>query len=190
MVVGLGNPGPEYAATRHNAGFWLAERLARHWQLSKFKRSFAARFADGTVGDRHVIVIKPLTYMNRSGRALRGLSGRQDFEPATDLLVLVDDVALPIGTFRIRARGSDGGHNGLRSIQGALQSTEYARLRIGVGPEAEFEGSLSDFVLDEFEPQEFERLESIQDNLLACIDCWLGEGVEEAMNRYNRRGSK
>jgi PTH1 family peptidyl-tRNA hydrolase len=128
--VGLGNPGPEYDGTRHNAGFRLADHLVTRWRLGTFKRGERARQAQGIVDGRSVVVLKPQTYMNRSGAALAPLRAREGFDPAADLLILVDDVALPVGRFRLRGAGSAGGHNGLKSIEGALQRQDYARLRI------------------------------------------------------------
>jgi len=127
-VVGLGNPGPEYAATRHNAGFLLADAVAAHWQLPPFRRAERARATEGSVAGVPVRVLKPTTFMNRSGAALASLRADASFDPTRDLLILVDDFQIPLGTFRFRPDGSAGGHNGLKSIEGALQSQQYARL--------------------------------------------------------------
>ena len=121
LIVGLGNPGPEYEGTRHNAGFLLADRLAERWELGGFRRrGGAARVAEGNRAGVPVQVIKPQTYMNRSGAVLAPLRTEDGFDPARDLLVLVDDVALDVGRFRLRGAGSAGGHNGLKSVEGAL----------------------------------------------------------------------
>ena len=148
--MGLGNPGPEYFETRHNAGFRLADHLVGRWRLGPLRRGDRARVAEGAWNGHPVRVMQPQTYMNRSGAALAPLLALPEFDPSRDLLILVDDVALPIGRFRLRGAGSAGGHNGLKSVEGALRRQDYARLRIGVGPvPPELEG-LSDFVLDPF----------------------------------------
>ncbi len=127
--------------------------------------------------------------MNRSGAAVRELLAAVTVDPARDLLVLVDDVALPLGSFRLRARGSAGGHNGLRSIEAALGSGDYARLRIGVGPMPEGVDDQADFVLGQFERGELSALVDLLPDLADAVECWLAEGIDEAMNRFNRRGS-
>ncbi|HEU5171296.1 MAG TPA: aminoacyl-tRNA hydrolase [Gemmatimonadales bacterium] len=185
-IVGLGNPGPEYEGTRHNAGFLLADHLARRWSFGPFRRADRARQASGTVGDHRVVLLKPLTYMNRSGAVLAPLRDRPDFDPSRHLLVLVDEVALPVGRFRLRGAGSPGGHNGLKSIEGALQRRDYARLRIGVGPVPPEVDDLADYVLAEFEPEERQAVEALLEPMAEAVECWLAEGIEQAMNRFNR----
>jgi peptidyl-tRNA hydrolase, PTH1 family len=175
--VGLGNPGPEYAATRHNAGFWLADALVAHWGFSPFRRAERARATEGRLDDIPVRVLKPTTYMNRSGAALASLRADPSFNPATDLLVLVDDFQLPAGTFRLRAEGSAGGHNGLKSIEGALQSRQYARLRIGVGPLPEGVGDWADYVLAPFTPEQLEQVEALIPQLIDAVEQWVRRGV-------------
>lgn len=133
------------------------------------------------------MLVKPTTYMNRSGAALTPLLQREDFAPERDLLIVVDEVALPLGTSRIRPRGSTGGHNGLKSIAGRLQSEEYARLRIGVGPRPD-DIDQSEYVLGEFEPDELESLSEVMPRLLDTIEAWIQEGMDVAMNRFNRKG--
>ena len=172
-VVGLGNPGPEYAATRHNAGFLLADAVARHWNLPPFRRAERARATEGTVSGVPVRILKPTTFMNRSGAALASLRADPAFAPARDLLILVDDFQIPLGTFRFRPDGSAGGHNGLKSIEGALQSQQYARLRIGVGPLPEGTGDWADYVLNAFEPAELEQVESLIPQMIDAVDKWL-----------------
>ena len=137
-------------------------------------------------GGHEVHLIKPQTYMNRSGAVIKLLREEPGFDPARDLLVLVDDVALDLGRFRLRSSGSAGGHNGLKSIEGALQSPEYARLRIGVGPRPMEYDDLADYVLDGFLPEEWQQLQALLDPMAEAVDCWLTEGIEAAMSRYNR----
>lgn len=184
--MGLGNPGPEYERTRHNAGFLLADRLAERWGLGPFRRDERARVASGQLNGKPVAVLKPQTYMNRSGAALAPLRALSGFDPAAHLLVLVDDVALPIGKFRLRGAGSAGGHNGLKSIEGALQRQDYARLRIGVGPKPPEVDDLADFVLGEFTPEEYRIVTELLDPMADAAECWLAEGIERAMSRFNK----
>jgi PTH1 family peptidyl-tRNA hydrolase len=172
-VVGLGNPGPEYAATRHNAGYWLADALARHWGFPPFRRGERARFTEGEVDGVPVRLLKPTTYMNASGAALASLRADPAFNPATDLLILVDEFRIACGTFRLRADGSAGGHNGLKSIEGALQSQAYARLRIGVGPLPEGMGDWSEYVLAPFSPEQREQVEAAMPQMVEAVDKWL-----------------
>jgi len=176
-VVGLGNPGPEYAATRHNAGFWLADALVARWGFPPFRRGERARVTEGEVDGVPVRVLKPTTYMNSSGAALASLRADPAFDPARDLLVLVDDFAIPTGTFRLRGEGSAGGHNGLKSIESALLSQQYARLRIGVGPLPEGVSDWSEYVLAPFTPEQREQVEAIMPQLVDAVTTWVKEGT-------------
>jgi peptidyl-tRNA hydrolase, PTH1 family len=184
--VGLGNPGPEYHDTRHNAGFRLADRLVDRWQLGPFRQGDRNRVAQGSWQGRPVVVLKPQTYMNRSGAAIAPLRDQPEFDPSQHLLVLVDDVALPVGRFRLRGAGSAGGHNGLKSVEGTLQRQDYARLRIGVGPAPPDLDDLADFVLDQFTPDEAETIGQLLDPMSEAVECWLEHGIEKAMNQFNR----
>jgi PTH1 family peptidyl-tRNA hydrolase len=184
--VGLGNPGPEYENTRHNAGFRLADQLVGRWDLGPFRRVDRARAARGSWKEIPVAVLKPQTYMNRSGAVLAPLRALPDFDPSRHLLVLVDDIALPVGRFRLRGAGSAGGHNGLKSVEGALQRQDYARLRIGVGLAPSGIDDLADYVLDEFTPEERETITGLLDPMSEAVECWLENGIEQAMNQFNR----
>ena len=133
-----------------------------------------------------VQVIKPQTYMNRSGTVLAPLREREGFDPARDLLVVVDDVALDIGRFRLRGAGTAGGHNGLKSVEGVLRRQDYPRLRVGVGPRPLGHDDLADYVLDRFTRDERQLLEELLDPMADAVECWLSEGIERAMNRFNR----
>ena len=172
-VVGLGNPGPEYAATRHNAGFWLADALVERWQLPPFRRGERARVTEGDVAGVPVRVLKPTTYMNASGAALASLRADPAFNPATDLLVLVDEFRIPTGTFRLRSEGSAGGHNGLKSIEAALQSQQYPRLRIGVGPLPEGVSDWSEYVLEPFTPEQRDKVKALMPQMMDEVEKWL-----------------
>lgn len=190
IVMGLGNPGPDYERTRHNVGWWVVDHLADVWRFEKWKRDGESRVASGMVHGQRVRLVKPQTYMNLSGAALRPYVRREAWDKSRDLLVVVDEVALPVGSFRIRARGSAGGHNGLKSIEGALKSQEYARLRIGVGPEdpARRRGDLADYVLDNFGKREAKAVQELLPTLAELTESWLQEGAETAMNRFNKLG--
>ncbi|HLA15228.1 MAG TPA: aminoacyl-tRNA hydrolase [Gemmatimonadaceae bacterium] len=189
VILGLGNPGREYEATRHNVGWWLLDHLADVWRFDGWKKEPESRISDGFVAGERVRLVKPQTYMNLSGQALKNYLRIPEWNAAKDLLVVSDEVQIPVGRFRIRAHGSAGGHNGLKSVEAALESQAYARLRIGVGPSEERKGifpSLSDFVLSPFARDEREDVLDTLPQLAAATETWLRDGVERAMNLYNR----
>lgn len=187
LLVALGNPGDEYRDTRHNVGWWLADRLVTAWSLPPFRPDDGAAASRGRVRGRAVRLVKPLTYVNRSGEVFRDRPLPEGFDPEKDLLVLVDDVDLEPGQMRIRARGSAGGHRGLRSVEAALETTEYGRLRIGVGrPEdAGVDVDLASWVLAPPSDAGEERILACFDRAVDAAGCWLDEGIAEAMNRFN-----
>lgn len=167
----------------------MADALVDQWKLPKFRRSGRSLATEGRWVGETIVVLKPQTFMNRSGEALLPLSSSAGFEASRDLLVLVDDFALPLGTFRLRASGSAGGHNGLRSVGATLGTNEYARLRIGIGPVPEAVDDPADFVLAPFTRHELAELVDLLPGLADAVECWLDEGIEHAMNRFNRRGT-
>jgi len=182
LIVGLGNPGPEYANTRHNAGYQCVARFAeRHGLRFSFYR-FRACLAEGTVAGRHVIVARPLTFMNESGQAVAPLVRRYAVQ-LPDLLVVYDDMDLPLGKIRLRARGSSGGHKGLDSVQRHLGTTDVPRLRIGIGRPPY--GDPVDYVLSQWRPDELPLIESAYDRAVEAIDTFLQEGIVAAMNKFN-----
>lgn len=189
VIVGLGNPGTEYERTRHNVGWWVVDHLADVWRFEGWKKDGEARTASGTVDGQRVRLVKPLTYMNLSGSALRPWVRKAGWSYMKDLLVVSDEVALPVGSFRIRPGGSAGGHNGLKSIEGALGSPEYARLRIGVGPEdpARRRGDLADYVLSAFGKSEEAAVRDTFATITELVQTWLTQGAQVAMNKYNRK---
>jgi PTH1 family peptidyl-tRNA hydrolase len=189
VIVGLGNPGREYAATRHNVGWWLIDHLADDWHFDGWKKDGESHVANGTVGGAKVRLVKPQTFMNLSGQALKNYVRRPFWSAAKDLLIVVDEVQIPVGRTRLRARGSAGGHNGLKSVEHSLGTQEYARLRIGVGPSEERKGiygDLADFVLAPFARDEREDVLALMPSLTATVETWLSEGVDKAMSLYNR----
>jgi len=185
VVIGLGNPGPQYDATRHNVGWWLLDRLAYDWDFPAFRRSGPVVVTEGRVGRESVQLVKPTTYMNRSGVAIRLLDDLDDFDPGADLLVVVDDAAMDVGRVRFRGSGSAGGHNGLKSISGALGGDAYARLRIGVGKRPSGV-DLADWVLSRMPEDDEDVVVGLLPELTRAVEVWMEEGVEAAMNRFNR----
>lgn len=185
LVVGLGNPGPEYDATRHNVGWWVADRVAHDWRLGGYEREGDLLVAAGSRGEAPVWVVKPAAYMNRSGPALAPLLAEVDIDPGEDLLVVVDDVSLEVGRVRFRPSGGAGGHNGLRSVSGVLGGDDYPRLRIGVGrcPDDE---DLVQWVLSEMPPEDEDVVVGLLPELTTAVECWMDDGIEVAMNRFNR----
>jgi len=185
VIFGLGNPGPRYDRTRHNVGWWVADRLAYDWDFESFRQVGPALVTEGRVDGHELRLVKPSTYMNRGGAAVRLLDDSGDIEPARDLLVVVDDAALDVGRVRLRGSGSAGGHNGLKSVSGALGSDAYARLRVGVGrrpPGVD----LSDWVLSPMPAEDEDVVVGLLPELTEGIEVWVKEGLDAAMNRVNR----
>ena len=189
LIVGLGNPGKAYGDTRHNVGWWVIDHLAGVWRFDGWRKDQNALTSDGRVAGQRVRLVKPQTYMNLSGGILKPYVRRETWDAARDLLIVVDEVALPIGRYRIRAQGSAGGHNGLKSIEGALGSQDYARLRIGVGPppDRKREGDLADYVLNRMGKGERKEVEALFPDLVELTETWIRDGIEVAMNRFNRK---
>ena len=179
VVVGLGNPGPRYAGTRHNIGFRVAEGLLDG--RGKWVREEAAEIARIRIAGQEVLLVRPQSFMNRSGEAVRVLRERGGLTPAETLVVL-DDFLLDFGRLRLRRGGSDGGHNGLASVLEVLQTDQVPRLRLGVGPVPPGESDI-DFVLAPFAPGE--EVAGLVERGCAAARCWLAEGTEAAMNRFN-----
>ncbi|MEI6814042.1 MAG: aminoacyl-tRNA hydrolase [bacterium] len=186
VIVGLGNPGREYADTRHNVGWWVIDLLADVWRFDGWKKDGQAHVASGLVGNIKVRLVKPQTFMNLSGEALHHYLRRPFWSASSDLLIVVDEVALPVGRFRFRAKGSAGGHNGLKSIEQHMRTQEYGRLRIGVGPaEAERQiGVLRDYVLGKIGKIEADEIRALFPTLVEGVELWLREGMAPTMNRF------
>ncbi len=168
----------------------MIDHLADVWHFDGWKKDAESHIANGVVEGVKVRLVKPQTYMNLSGQALKNFVRRPFWSPAKDLLIVVDEVQLPVGRIRIRPQGSAGGHNGLKSVEHALGTREYARLRIGVGPSEERKGiypNLADFVLAPFARDEKEDILALMPQLTSTVEIWLREGVEKAMNIHNRR---
>lgn len=185
LIAGLGNPGARYERTRHNVGFLVVDRLlARHAPDATPRARFHALTVDTHVAGRRCLFLKPMTYMNRSGLAVAEAVRFFRLLPAEDLLVIVDDVALPLGTIRLRPGGGDGGHNGLADIHRALNTDAYPRLRVGIGaPGAQ--GAQVDFVLGRISDEEWTRLSPALDRAADAVEAVLASGLDCAMNRFN-----
>jgi PTH1 family peptidyl-tRNA hydrolase len=184
LVLGLGNPGSRFSRTRHNVGWRVLETLERRSATGPGESSPTYRTVRATREGRTLDLMYPLTFMNASGEALLAWRAGHELDPAS-LLVVADDVYLPVGALRLRERGSSGGHNGLESIEAALGGRDYARLRIGVGyADAE---QLRDHVLDGFDEDEEATVAEVVALAADAVECWAGEGMTAAMNRFNRK---
>jgi PTH1 family peptidyl-tRNA hydrolase len=181
LIVGLGNPGPQYVGTRHNVGFDVVDRLAHRWRIELSSEKFHGWFGLGMGENERVALLKPTTFMNRSGRSVLA-AGRFYKLEAADLLVVTDDLALDVGRLRMRAKGSAGGHNGLSDILRVLGTDEWARLRIGIGAAL---GNPSSYVLSRFGPDEEPLMQAAYDRAVDAVACWLTDGPELAMTRFN-----
>ena len=188
VFLGLGNPGKEYANTRHNVGWWVLDHLADEWRTDAWRKDGEAVTSSGTVDGIKVRLVKPQTFMNLSGAVLKPWLRRPFWAAANDLMVISDEVQLEVGTYRFRAKGSAGGHNGLKSIEGALRSQDYPRLRIGVGPGDEQRriGDLADYVLGDFGKTEAAAVRELFPPIEEALRAWATDGIEKVMNRFNR----
>jgi PTH1 family peptidyl-tRNA hydrolase len=192
LLVGLGNPGIGYQFTPHNAGFLAIDRIAGDHGAVVANRRCRALTATVRIASRDVILAKPETFMNLSGVAVQALVKEYDVDPQRDLIVLYDEVEFSLGTLRIRERGSSGGHNGVKSISGALGSEEWIRIRIGVAPELPAAAESArrrrkDYVLTPFRKTELALLDEVLDRAAKAVEIILAQGVGAAMNEFNRR---
>jgi PTH1 family peptidyl-tRNA hydrolase len=184
LIVGLGNPGAEYAQTRHNAGFLLVERLASRWRMEwSDERKFAARVARGETHGKRVLLCQPQTFMNLSGESVGEITGFYRL-PIGQMVVAVDDADLPFGEIRLRPGGSSGGHHGLESIEQHLGSREFARLRIGIG-RRDGARQITGHVLGKFDAGESGALEKILERAADQLECWMDAGLQKAMSQFN-----
>jgi PTH1 family peptidyl-tRNA hydrolase len=184
LIVGLGNPGSEYSGTRHNIGWEVVDRLASRlaWTQKPAKK-FDGLLMDGTIGSEKVLLLKPLTYMNLSGKSVAAAMNFYQLSPA-DVMIVLDDLALPCGKIRLRPNGSSGGHNGLKDIERAIATNEYPRLRIGIdAPLPPIAGK--DYVLGKFSAEQRTKIEPAIDRAVSAITTWIKSGMTTAMNRFN-----
>lgn len=189
FIAGLGNPGPDYAATRHNIGFVLVERLAARWgAVWVLEKKFQARLAKVERDGRKLILGQPQTFMNASGDAVGAVSRFYQVPPAR-VLVAVDDADLPAGQLRMRPDGSSGGHHGLESVERQLATRGYPRLRIGIGRKTPEQREISGHVLGRFDAAERKLMEEVLDLAVRQVECWLSDGISMAMNKFNGAGT-
>ena len=184
LIVGLGNPGTKYIHTRHNIGFRVVYALSRRYQARFKHRLFQkSEVAQAGISGENVQLVKPLTYMNLSGICVASYVRKNNI-PFENLIIICDDVNLPLGNIRLRRRGSAGGHNGLESVIKSLRTEEFPRLRLGVGPDKAID-DLADFVLSDFEKSEIEHTDSMIDNAADACEDWLKNGIDETMQKFN-----
>jgi len=186
LIVGLGNPGLEYADTPHNLGFAVIDRLGEQARIRSQQERLRAVIARGRLDGQEVLLAKPLTYMNLSGQAVGALLRSEGLSPA-DLIVVLDEVALPWGMIRVRERGSAGGHRGLESVVAALGTTEFLRVRLGVEPPAGWQGDLAEYVTMPMSPEQQETAAGMVAEAAEAVRLILREGPGRAMARFNRR---
>jgi len=187
LIVGLGNPGIEYAWTPHNLGFLVVDALAEDVGIRVSRPEAKSLVGLGQISGREVVLAKPQTMMNLSGLAVRELVSRAECEPS-DVIVVCDDIALPWGMLRVCERGTAGGHNGLKSVIGAIGTTEFVRVRLGVKPE-EMRGDLKEYVLRQIRRDEEDLVAEEIEQGAEAVKVILAEGTQSAMNRFNRRVS-
>ena len=184
LIVGLGNPGAEYAKTRHNAGFMLAELLAKRWRADwTNEKKYQSRVAKAETNGRRAVLCEPQTFMNLSGEAVGAVVGFYQL-PRTKLVVAVDDADLPLGEIRLRPGGSSGGHHGLESIEAHLGSREFARLRIGIGRK-DGAREITGHVLGKLNATESAVMEKVLTRAADQVECWLAHGLQKAMSQFN-----
>ena len=182
IIAGLGNPGLRYRRTRHNVGFMVVEALANKYKIRISKKGFNGRYGIGRIAGEEVMLFEPMTFMNLSGEAVKSVMISKG-EEKSDILVILDDFNIPLGSIRLRPKGSDGGHNGLKSINAHI-GIEFSRLRVGIGKEMLSEDTAS-FVLSPFLKKEGPMLEETIQKSVESVEVWLTSGIIDAMNSYN-----
>ena len=186
LIVGLGNPGIEYQFTPHNIGFLAADRLAEQCGVMIENRHCKALTARSRIGNEEILLAKPETFMNLSGMSVLELVRKYEVEPEKDLIVIYDELDLPLGMIRVRARGSSAGHNGMQSIINALQTEEIARIRIGVAPDDPRKGGAR-YILAPFRKSQLVAVDEALDVTAQAVNVIISEGIATAMNRFNRK---
>lgn len=185
FIVGLGNIGAQYDGTRHNAGFFVVDKLASKYDFTFSKNKFNAVFADTEIGDKRVLVAKPQTYMNNSGKAVSAIMKFYKI-PVDKLIVVSDDISLAPGKMRIRTKGSAGGQNGLKNIIAHLSTDEFIRIKMGIGDRPDRSSDLANWVLSKMNEEDFDAFSAAAENAVKAIETIIKSGVDTAMNRYNK----
>jgi PTH1 family peptidyl-tRNA hydrolase len=189
LIVGLGNPGIEYQFTPHNLGFLAIDRIANESGVEVRNRNCRALTARAVIEDQQVVLAKPETYMNLSGLSVRELVAKYEVDPAADLILIYDELDLPLGTIRIRQRGSSAGHNGMESVIGALGTQEFLRIRLGIAPDRKIADGVK-FVLTPFRKAQLKIVDQVLDTSLEAVRVILKDGPGAAMNRFNRKAEE
>ena len=185
IIVGLGNPGPKYANTRHNVGFWAIDKLATDLGVDIKKFEFKSLCSETVIADKRVLLVKPQTFMNLSGEAIYAVANRYKF--AMDRIIIIyDDISLPPGKMRIRTKGSAGGHNGIKSIIEQADTDEFPRIKIGVGQKPHKDYDLADWVLSTMPENEHKQVNEIIANVIKSVELIVDGKIEEAINKYSR----
>ena len=189
LIVGLGNIGKEYAGTRHNIGFMVADKIAERYALTFNKEIRDANWTEFRLGAEKIILIKPTTYMNESGKAVGAYARFYNIGPK-DIAVVQDDMDLPVGTIRIRKKGSSGGHNGIKSIQSHLGTDEFPRFKIGIGHPKHEQQVVIDHVLHRFQGDDKVAIDQAVTSMAEAVETWLTEDIEKVMNKFNTKKEK
>ena len=186
LIVGLGNPGIEYQFTPHNLGFLAVDRIAEQCGVVVNNRHCRAQTGRVRIGDEDVVLAKPETFMNLSGQSVRELVEKYEAQPASDLVLLYDELDLPFGALRVRPRGRSAGHNGVESVIGALGTQEFSRIRMGVAPDHPV-GDGARYVLSQFKKAQYPVVDEVLDTAVEAVKVILAEGIQAAMNKFNRK---
>lgn len=184
LIAGLGNPGKQYEATRHNMGFDVIDKLVEEFNVPQAGVKFNAMYGKGRIGGETVILMKPLSYMNLSGGPIRDMANYFKIDPETELIVIYDDIDTEPGQLRVRKKGSAGGHNGIKSIIQQLGTQNFMRVRVGVGAKPK-DWDLADYVLGRFDRDDRQLVEDAQDRACEAVEMILSDSVDAAMNKFN-----
>ena len=189
LIVGLGNPGMKYDATKHNMGFKVIDELVETYGIPSSGTSLKGMYGKGMIGGEKVILIKPMTYMNNSGECVRAFVDYYKVDPEEEMIIIYDDITLEPGNIRIRKKGSAGGHNGIKSIIAHLGTEKFKRIRVGVGEKPK-NSDLADFVLSPFKPEEKDAVREGIEKAAKAVEVILTDGADAAMNQYNKKAAK
>ncbi len=186
LIVGLGNPGRQYEATRHNMGFDVVDRLVEEYRIPQGGVKFNAMYGKGIIGGQPALLMKPLSYMNLSGDPVREMANYFKIDPETEMIVIYDDIDLDPGQLRIRKQGSAGGHNGIKDLIQKLGTQKFIRIRVGVGAKPK-DWDLADYVLGRIPGEERKLVDEAQERACKAVETILSEGVDAAMNEFNKK---